>query len=92
MGCGVRDRRSRRRRTEALLPEGPEPKSVKNRVHLDINVGGGRDTPMDERKARVNSEVERVVGLGATKIEEHSDQDEYWVVMQDVEGNEFCLQ
>jgi hypothetical protein len=70
----------------------PEPKSVKNRVHLDVNVGGGRDTPMDERKARVNSEVERVVGLGATKIEEHSDQDEYWVVMQDVEGNEFCLQ
>ena len=27
----------------------PEPKTVKNRVHLDVNVGGGRDTPDDER-------------------------------------------
>src|ERR671916_2799029 len=31
----------------------PEPKIVKNRVHVDVNVGGGHGTPMEERRARV---------------------------------------
>ena len=35
----------------------PEPKTVKNRVHLDVNAGGGRDTPPDERRKRVDAEV-----------------------------------
>src|SRR5213082_4162370 len=43
----------------------PEGKVVKNRVHLDLNVGGPRDTPLDERRRRVDPEVDRLVQLGA---------------------------
>jgi Glyoxalase-like domain len=70
----------------------PEPKTVKNRVHLDVNVGGGRDTPDDERRGRVNAAVERLLGAGATRLRACAEHGEYWVVMQDPEGNEFCLQ
>jgi Glyoxalase-like domain len=70
----------------------PEGKSAKNRVHLDVNVGGGRGTPQPERRARVAEAVDRLVDLGATKIREVNDESEHFVVMQDPEGNEFCLQ
>jgi hypothetical protein len=60
----------------------PEGKTAKNRVHLDVNVG--RD--------RVAGEVSRLVAAGATRVREHDDGGEYWVVMTDPEGNEFCLQ
>lgn len=70
----------------------PEPKSVKNRVHLDVNVGGGRDAPLNERRSRVDTEVERLVGDGATRWRSLEEHGEYCVVMYDPEGNEFCLQ
>jgi hypothetical protein len=70
----------------------PEPKAGKNRVHLDVNAGGGRGTPEDTRKARVDEAVARLVEAGATKVEERSKMGERWVVMQDPEGNEFCIQ
>ena len=72
----------------------PEQKTVKNRVHLDLNVGGGRETPMDERRKRIDAEAERLQAAGATvsRPGEVSEFGEYWVVMQDPEGNEFCLQ
>jgi Glyoxalase-like domain len=73
----------------------PEPKTVKNRVHLDLNVSGGRATPADERRRRVDAEVERLKDEGATVFrpgEVDPELGEYWVVMQDVEGNEFCVQ
>jgi hypothetical protein len=70
----------------------PESKVVKNRVHLDVNVGGGPGTPIDERRARVDSAVERLCDIGATKLRPYEEHGEYWVVMQDPEGNEFCLQ
>ncbi len=70
----------------------PEPKTVKNRLHLDINVGGGRGTAADERTRRVYAEVDRLAGEGATKVRVHGDEGEFWVVMTDPEGNEFCLQ
>ncbi|GIV95690.1 MAG: glyoxalase [Herpetosiphonaceae bacterium] len=70
----------------------PEPKAVKNRVHLDVNVGGGHATPFEERRRRVDEAVERAIGLGATKLRAYEQRGEYWVVMQDPEGNEFCLQ
>jgi Glyoxalase-like domain len=70
----------------------PEAKVVKNRVHLDVNVGGGHGTPADERHARVDAAVERLCGIGATKLRPYEEHGEYWVVMQDIEGNEFCLQ
>jgi hypothetical protein len=70
----------------------PEGKVVKNRVHLDLNVGGGSSVPLEERRRRVDAEVERVKGLGATVLRPVEEWGEYWVVMQDPEGNEFCVQ
>jgi catechol 2,3-dioxygenase-like lactoylglutathione lyase family enzyme len=68
----------------------PESKVAKNRVHLDVNVSTG--LPATERRSRVDAEVERVVGLGASRGEAFEEPGEYWVVMLDPEGNEFCLQ
>ena len=73
----------------------PEAKVVKNRVHLDLNVGGGSATPLEERQRRVDAEVERLLGLGATVFRPGAvseDFGEYLVVLQDPEGNEFCVQ
>jgi catechol 2,3-dioxygenase-like lactoylglutathione lyase family enzyme len=70
----------------------PEAKVVKNRVHVDVNAGGGPETPPDERRRQVDAEVERLTGLGATIVRPMEQRGEYWVVMQDPEGNEFCLQ
>jgi hypothetical protein len=70
----------------------PEPKVVKNRVHLDVNVGGGHTVSLEGRRARVDAAVERVIALGASKLRPYEERGEYWVVMQDPEGNEFCLQ
>jgi catechol 2,3-dioxygenase-like lactoylglutathione lyase family enzyme len=70
----------------------PEPKAAKNRVHLDLNVGGPLGTPLDERKAAVGREVKRMTDLGADVVREVEERGEFWVVMRDPEGNEFCLQ
>jgi len=70
----------------------PEGKVVKNRVHLDVNAGGPRGTPPEERRPRVDAMVERLTGEGATLVRRVEKLGEYWVVMQDPEGNEFCLQ
>jgi hypothetical protein len=69
----------------------PEPKTAKNRVHLDLAVGGGRGTPPEESRRLVAAAVERAVAAGATKLREVDERDEHWVVMADPEGNEFCL-
>ena len=70
----------------------PEPKIVKNRVHLDVNVSGGPHVPLEERRRRVDDAVNRVVAIGATRLRSYEEHGEYWVVMADPEGNEFCLQ
>ena len=75
-----------------LFQRVPEPKTVKNRVHLDVNIGGDHNTPTDERRKRVDDAVKRLVEMGATKLRPFEQHGEYWVVMQDPEGNEFCLQ
>jgi hypothetical protein len=69
----------------------PEAKSVKNRVHLDLNVTDGWSAPMEERRRRVDAEVERLLGIGATRLRPVEELGVYWVVMQDPEGNEFCV-
>jgi catechol 2,3-dioxygenase-like lactoylglutathione lyase family enzyme len=71
----------------------PEPKVVKNRIHFDINVSGGRDVPMATRRERVDAEVERLIEAGASRLRVLAEEgiDHYAVVMQDPEGNEFCL-
>jgi hypothetical protein len=70
----------------------PEGKVVKNRVHMDLNVGGGSEAPLEVRRGRVDAEVERLGGLGARVVRPVEEWGEYWVVMQDPEGNEFCVQ
>ena len=71
----------------------PEGKVAKNRVHLDLNVSGGSAVPLAERKERVDAEVARLKVLGATDERGAMERlDEYWVRMNDPEGNEFCVQ
>jgi hypothetical protein len=58
----------------------PEAKTVKNRLHIDVNPVG----------CEQEQEVERLIGLGARRAD--VDQGEQtWVVLADPEGNEFCV-
>ena len=66
----------------------PEPKAVKNRVHLDVRAPRDGDA---ERQTQVDGEVARIVALGGRRIRDVTDEDGYFVVMQDPEGNEFCI-
>jgi catechol 2,3-dioxygenase-like lactoylglutathione lyase family enzyme len=59
----------------------PEEKSAKNRVHLDI--------PVDP--ARLDEEVERLLGVGATLIRYNTQGSHRSASLRDPEGNEFCL-
>jgi hypothetical protein len=68
----------------------PEPKTVKNRVHLDLHAGGGPSVPVDEQRASVRAAVARLQRLGATFVEEREEMGVVWAVMTDPEGNEFC--
>lgn len=68
----------------------PEPKAAKNRMHLDVNVSDGLSGA--ERIAKVRAEAERVVALGASVVGEMTELGEFWIVLRDPEGNEFCLQ
>ncbi|MGW1186376.1 VOC family protein [Streptomyces sp. NPDC002559] len=69
----------------------PEPKTVKNRIHFDLKVGGGRDVPLEVRTQRVTAAVERLVEAGAAvvRIADEPDMGQYAVLLQDPEGNEF---
>ena len=69
----------------------PEGKVVKNRLHLDVRVGGGLIG--GERLAALEAECGRLVGLGAVRVHllPADGVNESCLVMQDVEGNEFCL-
>ncbi len=70
----------------------PEGKVVKNRLHLDIRAGGDRDVPLDTRRARIETEAERLVGTGARRLRAlQGAVGHYAVLMADPEGNEFCL-
>lgn len=70
----------------------PEPKMAKNRVHLDVQAGGGQDTPWEERWPRVVEAIERLTSAGATVVREHDmDGRPDHVEMADPEGNEFCV-
>jgi hypothetical protein len=64
----------------------PEPKTAKNRLHMDIRVPG-HGSP-EERWARMRAESERLVRAGGSVLEEF---DGHHIVMADPEGNEFCV-
>ncbi|HEY7224578.1 MAG TPA: VOC family protein [Micromonosporaceae bacterium] len=71
----------------------PERKSLKNRLHLDLKVGGGRSVPLAQRRSRVDSHVAELVGHGATvvRVTDAPGMDHYAVLLGDPEGNEFCV-
>lgn len=68
------------------------PKLGKNRLHIDINASKGSQVSLEDRKEAVGTEVERLLKFGAKKQREWEEQGQYWVVMLDPEGNEFCVQ
>jgi Glyoxalase-like domain len=58
-----------------------DPKTVKNRVHLDLTTeAGDRD-----------AEIERLLALGARGVDVGQTGEESWTVLADPEGNEFCV-
>lgn len=70
----------------------PEPKAAKNRVHLDVRAAPGLQG--EARMAALEAEAERLVALGATRVrrfEPTPPMGAGHLVMQDPEGNEFCL-
>ncbi len=64
-----------------LLQRVAEPKTVKNRVHFDIEV------------TDIHAEADRLVALGATRVSEGPcrQHGSTWLLMSDPEGNEFCI-
>jgi Glyoxalase-like domain len=68
-------------------------KTVKNRLHLDIHVSGGRALPIGTRRQRVDAEAKRLADLGATIFGAMTQEglDHYAVGMKDPEGNEFDI-
>jgi hypothetical protein len=70
----------------------PEGKTVKNRVHLDLKVSGGRDVDQALRESRIRATEADLVARGATREREDLvDGRLDHVVMRDPEGNEFCI-
>jgi len=71
----------------------PERKTIKNRLHIDISVSGGRAVPIETRRQRVDAEAARLADLGAHLVGVHETEglDHYAVAMQDPEGNEFDI-
>ena len=74
-----------------FFPYDPEGKVVKNRLRLDVRVGTG--LAGEERLAALEAECARLVALGAVRVRllTADDHNESCLVMQDIEGNEFCL-
>jgi hypothetical protein len=68
---------------ELLFVRVPEPKSGKNRLHLDL---------VPEERTR-DEEVARLTAAGATVVsDQRGDEGRGWVVLADPEGNEFCVE
>ena len=65
-----------------LFAKVPEGKSVKNRLHIDVNASSGSTQA---------AELERLLKMGAKKVDVGQGDDVSWVVLADPEGNEFCL-
>src|ERR1700733_11796368 len=69
----------------------PEPKTAKNRVHLDLRAAAGLTG--EARLAALEAECARLVALGASRVQrfEPGSMSAGFIVMGDPEGNEFCL-
>jgi catechol 2,3-dioxygenase-like lactoylglutathione lyase family enzyme len=73
----------------------PEGKVAKNRLHIDVQVGGGRHLPHEERWSRIAAKVEELTAAGGTVLAQVAAEDDPGrpdhVVMADPEGNELCV-
>ncbi|MGH8983575.1 MAG: VOC family protein [Acidimicrobiia bacterium] len=69
------------RRPRLLFQRVPEPKTIKNRVHLDLHAGA----------EEADAEVARLEQLGATVAWTSDDRGVHCITMRDPEGNEFCV-
>jgi hypothetical protein len=70
----------------------PEPKRAKNRLHLDVKVSGGRHVDPELRAQRMEGKVGELLAAGATvQVRDVLRGRLDHVVMQDPEGNEFCV-
>ncbi|GIE99298.1 VOC family protein [Paractinoplanes rishiriensis] len=68
----------------------PEPHPpTKNRLHLDVKAAEG--LAGDERRSRLESTTARLVDAGATVARMVDGPEGFWLVLQDPEGNEFCV-
>jgi Glyoxalase-like domain len=68
-------------RDRILFQSVPEPKTVKNRVHLDIRVG----------QENIDTERDRLTGIGATYVRDGHEGPHRWYVLLDPQGNELCI-
>ncbi len=67
----------------------PEPKAAKNRVHLDVRVSASRE---NKDLAALQAKADQLVAAGATQLTVFDDPSQgKWIVLQDPEGNEFCI-
>jgi Glyoxalase-like domain len=69
----------------------PEPKAGKNRLHLDVRVSAAGDVPPETRRRQVDAEVARLRTAGGIHLRTEQDEYDYFAVMTDPEGNEFCI-
>jgi predicted enzyme related to lactoylglutathione lyase len=70
----------------------PEAKTAKNRMHIDIRVGGKPPWDMTLRDSLIRAKVAELTAAGATVVREESYGEHLGhVVMVDLEGNEFCV-
>lgn len=67
----------------------PEPKAAKNRVHLDVVAP--RADHGEDHGAAIEAHVQRLLAAGGTRVADHAELGQAWVVLQDPEGNEFCV-
>lgn len=74
----------------------PEPKTAKNRLHIDVRVAGEPPWDWPVRAGLIRAKVAELTGHGATVVREEHYRDGRGsvlghVVMLDPEGNEFCV-
>lgn len=70
----------------------PEGKMAKNRLHLDLRASPGLQA--EQRMAVLETECTRLVALGASRVQRFEPEPPTslgFIVLQDPEGNEFCL-
>ncbi len=80
-------------RPRLWFQEVPEAKTLKNRLHFDLLIGGGRSVPIATRKQIVQAEANRLVGEGASirVVQDMPEYDHFAIGMSDPEGNEFDI-